>query len=140
MRVDGADKIENLRLGIVSYQMGERPYKENLLISEETFFTLAPTGFVAFQDINEDNTISNENNIELGTRISQQDGKPIESNYLFIKVDSPDTFTGKGYFQLRWFFDYEESEIPFVPPGEEQLSSSSSQSPEVLSSSSSTSF
>lgn len=108
MRVSGVPRIENVRLGIIDYKMGERPYSENLLVAHSPTFETIVDSFESVMGINENSQILNQYNIKIGTKVSLMDKSQLESEYVYMKVAVPNTFTGKGYFQMKWFFDYEE--------------------------------
>ena len=101
---EGLTSMTNLKIGITENGIGGAEVSNTVMygVSE----TIDPSFMLTeyFTGVNETNTSDDVNNVEIGIKST---GKSVESKYLYLQVDVPAKFIGRGYLVFRLFFDYE---------------------------------
>ncbi len=115
IEVSGATGISNVQLGLVDYYLDEHTYAGNVFVGHASTFQATPPAMHAIPGVNEDGTIGDQNNISVGTR-AYSSGEIKRSDFVYIAARPPKNFIGKGYYVLKWFFDFEEEVENLVEP------------------------
>ena len=100
----GLTSISNLKIGIIEGDIGGADVSNTVLygVTETIEPSFVPVKY--FPGVNETNTSEDANNIEIGMKSSS---KSIESKYLYLQINVPEKFIGRGWLTFRLFFDYE---------------------------------
>jgi len=101
---EGLTSMSNLKIGITENGIIGSNVNDVVMygVSETIDPLFVPTKY--FSGVNADGTSENINNIEVGT-IST--GKEIISQYIYLMIDVPEKYIGRGYLGFKWFFEYE---------------------------------
>jgi len=104
MLVEGVSSINNVKLGVI--ENGIIGYDIDHVVMYGVSDIIDPSFTIEkyFSGVNTDGTSGNSNNIEVGLKSG---GKSIESKYVYLAMDVPQRYVGRGYITLKWFFDYE---------------------------------
>ena len=71
-------------------------------ISETIDSLFVPTKYL--NGVNKSGTADDVNNVKVGIKTSD---KSIESKYVYLMIDVPKAYIGRGYLCFKFFFDYE---------------------------------
>lgn len=101
LMVQNVSLISSLKIGIVGASVQGIPVSSIYLVGHSSAFnsTFVPTEF--FPGINTTNTLEDPNNIAVGIGPDL-----VSSDYIYLSINSPDTYLGSGECVFRWFFTY----------------------------------
>lgn len=102
---EGAEFISNLKLGITENGITGSNVEDVVMYGVNDIIDPLFVISEYFKGVNTDGTAENANNIEIGLKTT---GKSIESKYLYLAIDMPKKYVGRGYLTFKWFFDYED--------------------------------
>ena len=101
---EGLTSMSNLKIAIVENGISGAEVNNTVLygVSETIDPSFVPTKY--FPGLNTTNTSEDVSNVEIGMKVG---GKSIESKYLYLQLNVPPKFIGRGYLVFKLFFDYE---------------------------------
>ena len=102
MRISGASSISDIKLGIIEADIGG---DVDDIVMYGVSDVIDPDFVVEdyFPGINESQTADDANNITIGLQTDEL----MESKYVYLAIDVPKRYTGRGYLVFKWFFNYE---------------------------------
>ena len=106
MRVSGVGEIYNLKLGIIKAEIGGNLVENTIMYGVHSTIDSSVEITDYFPGINQTALPDDLNNIEVGIN-ELNTNKYIESNYVYLAINVPQKYLGRGVLILKWFFDYE---------------------------------